>query len=330
MNITQKLRHLVARKENQYQNNLNSYLAKHKKVILLSQEILKDDLRQIKLKYGGCGLEILATASDTLAVGDRIVEVNGENVCYNSDRSTWHELRKRLLQPYQVVVMRWDRTQQSHDSGSVPDNNALQDNIALIQTRLSLKLKEGRNVTNVLKSVKEEKDKLHMENTRLNHRISYLEEMCGEMERGMTQARNSLANTLNVDIQKTLLSHNTSPHTVYQKDENILDAKGAIITQKSAKEHHSSSSSGVSCDISSEESNTPQSTIAREKERGDRRSGTETNVTKGKVTNNWIIPPPKPQRQFLTDYHGNLNDYKSDGEALYVSNRIYEKIKSTN
>ena len=166
---------------------MNSFLAKHKKVILIAEEITKDAMKQIKLKYGGCGLEISATASDTLNVGDRIIEVNGENVV-NIDRNTWHELRKRITQPYQVVVMRVGRVG-GQDGGIIPDNNALQDNIALIQTRLEMKLKEGRNVTNVLKVVEKEKDKMHKENTRLNHSISYLEEMRSELEWGMKQVK---------------------------------------------------------------------------------------------------------------------------------------------
>ena len=52
-------------------------------------------MKQTKLKYGGCGLEISATVSDTLSVGDRIIEVNAENVV-NIDKNTWHEMRRRL------------------------------------------------------------------------------------------------------------------------------------------------------------------------------------------------------------------------------------------
>ena len=73
------------------------------------------------------------------------------------------------------------------DGGIIPDNNALQDNISLIQTRLEIKLREGRNMANMVTSVKEERDRLQMENTRLNHRIEYLEEMWAEVEGGKRQ-----------------------------------------------------------------------------------------------------------------------------------------------
>ena len=147
---------------------------------LVSVKITKDIMKQTKLKYEGCGLEISATASNTLAVGDRILEVNGEGVV-DIDRNNWHKMRKRLTQPYQAVVMRVD-TKHGRGSEVLSDDTALEDNIALIRTRLEMKLKEGGNVKNELKSVTEERDKLRMANTRLHHRVAYLEDRFGEME----------------------------------------------------------------------------------------------------------------------------------------------------
>ena len=43
-------------------------------------------------------------------------------------------------------------------------------------TRLEEKLKEGRDVSTVLGRVQGEKENMERENTRLNHRIFYLEE----------------------------------------------------------------------------------------------------------------------------------------------------------
>ena len=153
----------------------------------MNLEISKDIMKQTKLKYGGCGLEISATVSDTLSAGDRIIEVNAENVV-NIDRNTWHEMRRRLTIPYHAVIMRVDRMG-GQDGGIIPDNNALQDNISLIQTRLEIKLREGRNIANMVTSVKEERDRLQMENTRLSHRIAYLEEMWTEVEGGRKQVK---------------------------------------------------------------------------------------------------------------------------------------------
>ena len=52
----------------------------------------------------------------------------------------------------------------------------LQEDIALIQSRLEEKLREGRDMGSILHLVQREKEGLERENTRLNHRIFYLEE----------------------------------------------------------------------------------------------------------------------------------------------------------
>ena len=80
INISERLRQLISRKEKQIQNSLNTFLTENSTVRLISVMITKEVMKQTKLRYGGCGLEITASASDTLAVNDRIVEVNGESV----------------------------------------------------------------------------------------------------------------------------------------------------------------------------------------------------------------------------------------------------------
>ena len=65
--------------------------------------------------------------------------------------------------------------------------NGLKDDIAMIQTRLSEKLREGRTVSLELTSVQTQRDKLASENTRLSHRIQYLEEQVASLESGMKQ-----------------------------------------------------------------------------------------------------------------------------------------------
>ena len=49
-----------------------------------------------------------------------------------------------------------------------------------------------------------EEQKLQNENTRLNHRIEYLEDQVAELENGMKAVRDSLAHTLNTEIQDTI------------------------------------------------------------------------------------------------------------------------------
>ena len=55
-----------------------------------------------------------------------------------------------------------------------------------VDFRLEEKLKEGRDVSTVLGMVSKEKENLERENTRLNHRIFYLEEQVGVLQSKIT------------------------------------------------------------------------------------------------------------------------------------------------
>ena len=76
---------------------------------------------------------------------------------------------------------------------------------------------------------------------------------------------------------------------------------------------HSSSSSGVSSDLSSEESYPLLTTMNKEN---------TGRAEKVQETNSWSNPPPKPKRQFLTPYQDN------QGEPLYAGNRTYQEMEN--
>ena len=108
---------------------------------------------------------------------------------------------------YRIVVLRGKEIARAHSNlpTSPPsDVNGLRDDIALLQIRLETKLKEGRNLSSELGTVSAEKQKLQCENTRFNHRIEYLEDQVAELENGMKAVRDSLAHTLNTEIQDTI------------------------------------------------------------------------------------------------------------------------------
>ena len=81
------------------------------------------------------------------------------------------------------------------------------------------------------------------------------------------------------------------------------------------KDFNSSSSSGVSSDLSSEESYPLLPTMSREN---------TGRAEKVKVRKNWINPPPKPKRQFLTPHKDNT----SQVEPLYAGNRTYQEMEN--
>ena len=129
--------------------------------------------------------------------GDRVIEVNGEDVLRILP-GAWQTILENINPPAKVVLLRsMDATGQANggqnqvgDDGykfDVTHVNGLKDDIAMIQTRLSEKLREGRHVSLELASVQQQRDKLAGDNTRLSHRIQYLEEQVAHLESGMKQ-----------------------------------------------------------------------------------------------------------------------------------------------
>ena len=142
--------------------------------------------------------------------------------------------------------------------------------------RLETKLKEGRNLSTELNSVTADKQKLQNENTRLNHRIEYLEDQVAELENGMKAVRDSLAHTLNTEIQDTITKLDAigkagMPMTeaLFQKGGHVAHVKvpmAAVLEGLGgqADEQLSTATSGIySVEGSSEGSNSPESSSFR-------------------------------------------------------------------
>jgi len=140
--------------------------------------------------------------------------------------------------------------------------NGLKDDIAMIQTRLSEKLREGRTVSLELTSVQTQRDKLASENTRLSHRIQYLEEQVASLESGMKQVRDSLAQTLNTEIMDTIQKLDKIGKTeasVFQKGGHVAHVTVSDSAHAQEAGHYSSGTSGVYSSVEgSEGSNSPE------------------------------------------------------------------------
>jgi hypothetical protein len=126
-----------------------------------------------------------------LKEGDIVLELNGES-CLGLGEEEWQERRRSVTpappphhhqQPWRIVIGRRppveeeERTNGGREEGG--ELAGLQQDIALIQSRLEEKLREGRDMGSILQMVQREKEGLERENTRLNHRIFYLEEQVG-------------------------------------------------------------------------------------------------------------------------------------------------------
>ena len=208
MNLSQKIQtvrvenvKVRAVKEMSRQESLFSAVQSRQVSLLEALSVERQELGGVVERYEGWGLEVGGEGGGArLQAGDRIIEINGENVLRLLG-SSWPALLAQLRSPVKVVVLRNVPTSSSIQADHV---TGLKEDIALIQTRLSEKLQEGRSVSLELSAVQQQREKLVADNTRLRHRIHYLEDQVNHLEGGMKQVRDSLAQTLNTDIMETI------------------------------------------------------------------------------------------------------------------------------
>ena len=268
MNLSQKMQtarvetvKARAVREMSRQESLFSAVQSSQTSLLAAHSLERSELAGVVARLEGFGLEVGAEWSgEKLRPGDRLIEVNGENVLRLLEGG-WESLLAQLTFPARVVVMRaveggkeghnqghhHQQQQYKYDAAHV---NGLKDDIALIQTRLSEKLQEGRSVTLELSAVQQQRDKLAADNTRLRHRIHYLEDQVTNLEGGMKQVRDSLAQTLNTEIMDTI-------HKL-DKIGRPEGVPGQHVAQVQVTASDSSSTSGVYSVEGSEGSNSPE------------------------------------------------------------------------
>ena len=175
--------------------------------VLQADRLDRTQLAAVTVRCEGFGLQVGEEAGQRLQLqpGDRIIEVNGENVVRILGPA-WQTMLDQLTCPARVVALRTVKAQQEpHDyKFDVAHVNGLKDDIALIQSRLSEKLQEGRHVSLELAAVQQQREKLGEDNTRLRHRIQYLEDQVTHLEGGMKQV--SLATMVGLTVTHFLHS----------------------------------------------------------------------------------------------------------------------------
>ena len=181
LNLSQMMR---AVKEVAGQESLYRRLEQGQTSLLQADRLDRAQLAAVSVRHEGFGLEVREEgAGHYLQAGDRIIELNGENVVRILG-SVWQTMMDKLTFPVKVVAMREVKDHHNYQAAHVA---GLKDDIALIQSRLSEKLQEGRHVSLELSSVQQQRDKLVSDNTRLRHRIQYLEDQVSHLEGGMKQ-----------------------------------------------------------------------------------------------------------------------------------------------
>ena len=288
------------------------------------------DVSCLRIRYEGIGVEVAeGLESRQLNPGDRLVELAGEPVLRIVGED-WDKLAASLVFPCKAVVMRGKESGRQLAQNPTSDVNGLRDDIAMIQSRLETKLKEGRNLSTELNSVTADKQKLQKENTRLNHRIEYLEDQVAELENGMKAVRDSLAHTLNTEIQDTITKLDAigkagMPMTeaLFQKGGHVAHVKvpmAAVLEGLGGQqdEQLSTATSGIySVEGSSEGSNSPESSSFRSRvdagekrwssalmanDNNDNNTGEKQQrhvarmIVRDETRSEYILPPPKPSR----------------------------------
>jgi len=331
MNLSQKIQSArmqnvknAALKEIAKHDNLYRYVHNGNTTLLVACELEFGDIHNICLRYEGFGLEVKENDdAHDLSVGDRIIEVDGNDVL-KIFANQWEVMQNEMTFPCKIVFMRMKESlSENKYKFDNSDVNGLKDDIALIQSRLSEKLKEGRHVSSELTSVQQEKEKMFAENTRLNHRIEYLEEQVNDLENGMKQVRDSLAQTLNTEILETIqkldrIGKNGMTEAIFQKGGHVAHVQ----VPASADEQYSTSTSGIYSVEGSEGSNSPEYNSFRSRVTaqdlsnnkrwsvgfsednnhvarlvvGEEPKGSENN-SDIPINNYSIVPPPKPNRQ---------------------------------
>ena len=154
--------------------------------IVTACEIQKEDLGAFGIQQEGFGVIVSQEGVPNLKIGDRLLEIEGMNAL-KITREDWDSLKTGLNYPCNAVLMRAQTISKDYCDKEGTDVNNLKEDIALIQSRLEQKLSDGRNTSTELEIVQKEKKAMLQENTRLHHRIAYLEEHTKDLQMGLKQ-----------------------------------------------------------------------------------------------------------------------------------------------
>ena len=230
MNLSQKIQtarmenvKMSALKEISKQESLFRNVEAAKTTLLVGHLVERQQLDTVGVRYEGFGLEVREdTADQQLLAGDRVIEVNGEDVLRLLP-AAWASMLEAAAGPVKVVVLRAVAGAGAGDSEgggaeggakfSVRHVAGLKDDIAMIQSRLSEKLREGRHVSLELAAVQQQRDDLAGDNTRLQHRIHFLQDQVANLESGMKQVS---------AVTHKLLSHESPNHSFKHLDTYVF------------------------------------------------------------------------------------------------------------
>ena len=193
LNISQKIQVIKMNQEKEKYTKqltrhecLHSYVKNADITKVITCDISSDTVCCLSIRQEGFGLEIRQEGDLDLQIGDRVLELDGQDI-FKITRDDWDNLKSELNYPCKTVVMRLKIISKDFSDRESKDTNNLKEDIALIQSRLEQKLSDGRNVSSELENVQKQRKAMFIENTRLNHRIAYLEEHTQDLQFGLKQ-----------------------------------------------------------------------------------------------------------------------------------------------
>ena len=164
--------------------SLFSIISKNNPITLVRQELSKDHISCIDMRTDDSGLEWKSdSAAANLEPGDKVLEVNGENILRISNAS-WMKLKQGLEYPVHVVMIRGE---DDRDDADKKESTNWSEDLILVQDRLEKKLSDEKAQSIELKREVKERKRLERENTQLKHRIAFLEDQAEYFQLALKQ-----------------------------------------------------------------------------------------------------------------------------------------------
>ena len=216
------------------QESLFSLIPENKKIVLVTRKLdRKQIMAGVRMRREGAGLELTSDYHDeAMTGGARVIEVNGQSVL-RIQEVTWRQMTGAMEYPVKIVLMTTD------ESDNITGHKLTED-IAMIQTRLDQKLREGRHVSQELAAVQAEREALTRENTCLLARIQQLEDQTEALQTGMRHVRDSLATCLNNGVLNTLHKLDTC-HEKYRHAGNDSSSTSGVCSAEDGSDGSNSS-----------------------------------------------------------------------------------------
>ena len=193
LKISQKIQVIKMNKEKQkYTEQLTrkeclyNYVRYNDVTVLTACEISSENIGSLAIRSEGFGLSVNKDIANGAKLSERVLELNGENML-KITQEDWDIFKSELKYPVEAVSLHLSKSCEGTLFDANNDIHGMRDDITMIKNKFEDKLNEGRNKSIMLEKIQKEKKVISQENTRLHHRIAYLEEHTQDLRSGLKQ-----------------------------------------------------------------------------------------------------------------------------------------------